>query len=384
MRALRVAAACAVLLTAVSGCGGWSPLVALGMKSDVAHKPTPLAPITASVTPRAVWTQGVGKSGGFGFRPDVEGGRIYAAAADGTISILEEDSGRVLSRVDTKKRLSGGVEVGEGLIVVGTLKGEVIALDPTGKPLWTTSVAGEVIAPAAVSRKVVVVRTSDGRIFGLSAQDGKRQWVFQRPAPALLLRSEAGVLAIGGDVIAGYPNGKLIALDIEDGKLTWEVTITQPRGSTELERIADVAGLPVVEGPTVCAGAFQGKVGCFDIQSRNMIWSRDVSSARGLARDAKYVYAVDDTGAIHALDKVSGASVWKQDKLAYRKLTDPLLVDGRIVVGDGFGFLHVLSQEDGALVGRLATDGTAIRSLVKAAGGFVVQTAGGSVSMVRL
>ena len=384
MRPLRVALAGALLGSALAGCSSWNPLVALGMRSDVAHKPTPLAPITASVTPRAVWTQGVGKGGGFSFRPDVEGGRIYAAAADGNISILEEDSGRVLAKVDTKKRLSGGVEVGEGLLVVGTLKGEVLALDPTGKALWTTSVAGEVIAPAAVSRKVVVVRTSDGRIFGLSAQDGKRLWVFQRPSPALLLRSDAGVLALGGDVIAGFPNGKLIALDVEDGKLTWEVTVTQARGSTELERIADVAGLPVVEGPTVCAAAFQGKVGCFDIQTRNMIWSRDLSSARGLARDAKYVYAVDDTGAIHALDKTSGASAWKQDKLAYRRLTDPLLIDGRILIGDGFGFLHVLSPEDGALIGWLAIDGTAIQSIVKAAGGAVVQTAGGSVSMVRM
>lgn len=384
MRTLPIALAAALLIPALAGCGSWNPLILIGIKSEPAHKPTELAPIKAAVTPRAAWTVNVGKSGGFSFRPDVEGGRVYAAAADGTITVLEEDTGRVFTRADTKKRLSGGVEVGEGLIIVGTLKGEVIALDVNGKVAWTTSVAGEVIAPAAVSRKVVVVRTSDGRIFGLSAADGKRSWVFQRPTPALLLRSEAGVVAIGGDVIAGYPNGKLIALDIDDGKLTWEVTVTQPRGVTELERIADVAGLPVIEGPIVCAAAFQGKVGCFEIQTRNMIWSRDVSSARALARDAKNVYVVDDTSAVHALDKTSGASVWKQDKLAYRKVTAPMLIDGRIVVGDGFGYLHVLSQEDGVIIGRLATDGTAIQSIVKTTGGLVVQTAGGSVSMVRL
>jgi outer membrane protein assembly factor BamB len=274
--------------------------------------------------------------------------------------------------------------VGEGKVVVGTLKGEVVALDLAGKEAWTTSVAGEVIAPAAASRKVVVVRTSDGRIFGLSAADGKRLWVFQRPTPALLLRSEAGVLAMGGDVVAGYPNGKLIALDIDDGKLTWEVTITLPRGATELERIADVAGLPVIDGSVVCAGAFQGKVACFEIQTRNLLWARDLSSSLALARDAKHVYAIDDTGALHALDKSSGASVWKQDKLAYRRLTAPVLVDGRIVVGDGFGFLHVISPDDGAIVGRLATDGTAVRSIVKATNGIAVQTEGGTLTLVRL
>jgi len=268
-------------------------------------------------------------------------------------------------------------------IVVGTTKGEVLAYDTSGKQVWVSSVAGEVIAPPAISRKVVVVRTSDGRIFGLSLDDGKRLWVFQRPSPSLLLRSESGVLAVGGDVLAGYPNGKLIALDLEDGKLTWEVTVSLPRGATELERIADVSGLPIIDGSNVCAGAFQGKVACFEIQSRNMLWARDVSTALALANDARYLYVTDDTGAVQALDKSTGTSVWKQDKLAWRKVTAPLVVGGSIFVGDGFGYVHALSPTDGAIIGRLATDGSAITSMVAAAGGIVVQTAKGTVSLVR-
>jgi outer membrane protein assembly factor BamB len=228
-----------------------------------------------------------------------------------------------------------------------------------------------------------VVRTADGRIFGLSTVDGKRRWVFQRPMPALLLRSESGVKAMGGDVIAGYPNGKMIALDIEDGSLTWEVTVAQPRGATELERIADVAGLPVVDGSNVCAAAFQGKVACFEIASRNQLWSRDMSTALALAADSRYIYVVDDIGAVHALDKTSGASVWKNDKLLYRKLTAPMVMTGLVIVGDGFGFIHVLSPDDGAIVGRLSTDGSAILAMVPASGGAAIQTAKGAVALVR-
>ena len=191
------------------------------------------------------------------------------------------------------------------------------------------------------------------------------------------------MLAIGRDVVAGYPNGKLIALDIEDGKLTWEVSVAQPRGATELERIADVAGLPVVEGGQVCAAAFQGKVSCFEIQSRNMVWARDLSSTRALGRDAKNIYVVDDSSAVHALDKAQGASLWKQDKLVNRRLTAPAVLDGRIVVGDLQGYLHVLSPDNGEIIGRLATDGTPIASIVPIAGALIVQTAGGAVLMVR-
>jgi outer membrane protein assembly factor BamB len=383
MRLARAALAGAVLATGLSGCTTWNPLVAMGIQSVPAHAPTPLGPISATVTPKAAWIAQVGKAGTYRFRPDVEGGRVYAASTEGIVLAVEEESGKQVSRAEVRKALSGGITVAEGKAFVGTIKGEVIALDLTGKPVWTASVAGEVIAPVAIARKVVVVRTADGRIFGLSIDDGRRLWVYQRPSPSLLLRSEAGVLALGGDVLAGYPNGKLVALDANDGKLTWEVTVTQPRGATDLERIADVAGLPFVDGDKVCAAAFQGKVACFEIQSRNALWSRDVSTALSLARDARHVYVVDDTGAVHALDKQTGASVWKQDKLQYRKLTAPSVIDGRVVVGDGFGFLHVLAPGDGSIVGRLTTDNSAILSVVPAAGGAVLQTAKGSVALVR-
>ncbi|HUL95038.1 MAG TPA: outer membrane protein assembly factor BamB [Usitatibacter sp.] len=382
MRLARLALAAAAL--ALAGCTSYNPLVALGFKSEAANKPTPLAPINASANPRAIWTANVGKSRGFEFRPAYSGGRVYAASADGEVSALDEDTGHLAFHFDTQKKLSGGVEVGDALVVVGTLKGEVLAFDPAGKPLWTATVTGEVIAPPAVSNRIVVVRTSDSRLYGFDATDGKRKWVFQRPAPALLLRSDAGVLALGRDVVAGYPNGKLIALDLEDGKLTWEAAVAQPRGSTELERIADVAGLPVVDGNTACAGAFQGKIACFEISTRNMMWSRDLSTARSLALDPKNVYVVDDTGAVQALGRSQGASVWKQDKLKYRRLTAPVVLDGRVVVGDYQGYLHVLSPDNGDLIGRLATDGTPVNSIVPIPGGLLVQTDGGSVLLVKI
>jgi outer membrane protein assembly factor BamB len=370
-------------LVVLSGCGSWNPLTWIGIGGTPAHKPTPLAPITATVTPKAAWTTNVGKSLGYTFRPQADGNRIYTASGEGVVTVLDADSGKVATRMETKKKLSGGVSVGGGRIIVGSAKGEVIELDAAGNIAWSTSLGGEVIAPAAITANVVVVRTADGRIFGLDANGGKRKWVFQRPTPALLLRSEAGVLAIGGDVVAGYPNGKLLALESDDGKLTWEVTVSLPRGATELERIADVAGLPVVEGGVVCAAAYQGKIACFEIQSRNMLWSRDLSTALGLARGPRHVYAVDDNGAVHALDKSTGASVWKQDKLQWRKVTAPVVVNGLVVVGDLEGYIHVLSPDDGALVGRMPTDGTPVQSLVPVNDSLLVQTAGGSVVLVR-
>ena len=383
MKAARLAAV-AAFAAIVSGCSSWNPLVAVGIMSEPANKPTPLAPIQASLSPRLAWTHSVGKSAGYSFRPAIFERRVYAISADGLLSIVDEDSGRSMLKVETKKQLSGGLEIGDGRVIVGTLKGEVIALDGDGKVQWTSTVQGEVIAPAAVSRKTAVVRTSDGRIFGLNLEDGKRKWVFQRASPSLLLRSEAGVIAVGQDVVAGYPNGKLIALDIDDGKLTWEATVSLPRGATELERIADVAGLPVIDAGTVCAGAFQAKVACFEIASRNMLWSRDLSTARAVVRDDRNLYVVDDTSQVHALAKDGGASVWKQDKLRYRRLTSPLVFDRTVWVGDFEGYVHMLAPDTGEIIGRIRVDSSPINAMIPANGGVIVQTANGTLALIRL
>ena len=374
---------CALAL-ALPGCSTWNPLVAVGIMSEPANQPVKLAPIKASLSPRIAWSQSVGKAQGFVFRPAIHERRVYALSGDGQLSVMEEDNGRVALKVDEKKRFSGGLEVGEGKVIAGTSKGEVVAMDANGKVVWTSAIAGEVIAPAAVSRKTAVIRTSDGRIFGFNLDDGKRKWVFQRASPSLLLRSEAGVLAVGQDVVAGYPNGKLIALDIDDGKLTWETTVALPRGATELERIADVAGLPVIDAGTVCAGAFQAKVACFDIATRNQLWARDVSTALGLVRDERNIYVVDDTGQVHALAKEGGASLWKQDKLRFRKLTSPLIFDRTIWVGDFEGYVHMLAPDTGEIIGRIRVDSSQINAMVPANGGVVVQTANGTVAFIRL
>lgn len=143
------------------------------------------------------------------------------------------------------------------------------------------------------------------------------------------------------------------------GIVGWDATVANPKGATELERIADVTSRPVVDGQQVCAVAYQGRMACFDVARGSLNWSRDVSSLAGLAADGKYVYVTDDKGAVHALDRSTGASVWKQDLLAARKITGPVVVGDYVGVVDIEGYLHLLAISNGAYVGRMATDGTA-------------------------
>jgi outer membrane protein assembly factor BamB len=202
------------------------------------------------------------------------------------------------------------------------------------------------------------VWSGDGRIYALSAADGKTKWVFQRTNPPLIVRNTAGGIAARGGLFTGTAGGKLLAIDIATGNVAWEGNVATPKGATELERIADITSLPVVDERQACAAAFQGRIACFDLVRGTLFWNRDISSLGGIVADSRHVYITDDRGAVHALDKTTGGSVWKQDKLAGRVPSGPQLLGDYVAVVDIEGYAHLLNRDDGSFVGRIATDGS--------------------------
>lgn len=346
-RVLRLAAACA-LFAFIAACGSKGP------------KPAPLVNFKPSVDMRVDWHADIGESGNYVFTPALYDGSVFAASNQGELTRLDAATGKVLWRVSTKASLSGGVGVGENLVLVGSSKGVVMAFDLQGKPLWQSTVSSEVLSSPQASGEFVVVRSGDNRIFGLDARDGSRRWEYQTVTPPLTLRANPGVAIVDNFVIAGMPAGKLVVLGLANGGLIWEAVVASPKGDNELERITDIAGQPVVERNRVCAVTYQGRAACFETEKGSQLWARPASSAGRLAVDDLSVYLTEEAGSVVALDKNAGTSLWKQDKLSYRNLSSPLAFKDYVVVGDFEGEVHFLRFEDGSFAARVATDGSGI------------------------
>lgn len=340
----------------------------------------PLPEFAAKASARVDWQVPLGGKGGEAFAPAVGKDVIYAASPDGTIVSVDAATGRQNWRITTESKLSAGVGAGTDSVVVGTDKAEVYAFDANGKPTWNGKVSSEVAGPPTVAEGLVAVWSLDGKIFGLNASDGSRKWVYQRATPPLTVRRFAGGVTSRGGLFTGTAGGKLLAFDLATGALGWEASVATPKGITELERIADVTSLPVVEERQVCAAAYQGRVACFDVVRGTPTWSRDFSSLSGIAIDNRYLYITTDDGSVHALDKSTGASVWKQDKLTARYPGGPAVIGDFVGVVDAEGYLHLLDRNDGSLVGRVASDGAAALSQpVPNGGGIVWQSAAGNL-----
>lgn len=372
--ALRRRAALVAVSLALAGLGGCGIWPWSSSRPALPELPAVSAPANA----RVAWSVSL-PGAGVGFQPVVVGDSLFAAARDGTVVRVDPASGRVQWRSNAGQPLIGGVgSDGETTVVAGR-DGSLIALDRDGAPKWSVPSGAEVVTVPSVALGLVLVRTSDNRVAAFDADTGKRRWTFQRQGPPLVLRQTSLIAMDASAAYVGLPGGRLVSLSLAAGALRWEAAVAMPRGSNEIERIADVVGSPLLSGREICAVAFQGRAGCFDTSSGRARWARDLSSSSGLDLDASLLVVPDERGDVQAFSR-SGASVWRQDKLRRRGLSAPLLTSRFVLLGDSTGLVHALARDDGAIAARLATDGSAIVAAPVAAGGFaIVQTGAGAI-----
>jgi outer membrane protein assembly factor BamB len=369
------------VLALIAGCSSLNPFAS----KPKGNQPAALTELKASMAARTSWKLDIGKAGNYDMSPALAGNTLVLASADGNLARVEAANGHQLWRIKAGTDLTTGPATDGNLIALGGAKGMLLAYDMDGKQLWKAQLSSEILSAPAVAHGIVVARSIDNRIVGYDAQTGEKKWTVQRPAPPLTLRLAPGMAVHDKDVIIAQPGGKLASLLIATGAPRWEIEVAVARGATELERVTDIGGMPVVFDNDVCAASYQGRVGCFDLTTGSARWMRDLSSQVGVAVDERFLFAADDKGAVYAFNRETGTSAWKNDKLAYRGLSAPVSYGRAVAVGDYKGYVHFLAREDGALLARVALDGSPITATPVVAGSnLIFQTQNGTVAAIAV
>jgi outer membrane protein assembly factor BamB len=372
------------MMALMAGCSTLNSINPFASKPK-GNVPAPLVELKASMAVRTAWKLDIGKAQDFVFSPALTGTSVVVAGGDGSIARVDAATGKPIWRIKAGKPLSAGVGTDGTMLAVGAVKGMVMTFDMDGKPMWTAQVSSEVLSSPVVGQGFVVVRSIDNRIVGFDAKTGEKKWTVQRPSPPLTLRNAPGMIIAGKDVIVAQPGGKLLSLILATGAPRWEIAVGESRGATELERVTDIGGTPVVIESDVCAVSYQGRAGCFDLVTGTARWTKEVSSDVGVGVDQRFVFAADERGAVMAFNRESGVSAWKNDKLGYRRLSTPVSYGRAVAVGDYQGFIHFLSREDGAFLARAATDGSAVMATPLVAGSnLIFQTQSGTVTAIAV
>jgi len=364
-------------------------LAACSKDKDV-DQPTKLTDFNATIRAERVWTGSVADKGAkplrLGLGLAVDGNRVYAAGRKGEVAAFDLASGRSLWRVKTKLALSGGPGAGSGLVVVGSTFGDLVALNAAdGAVRWKVRLNGEVLSAPAVGERLVAVRTVDGKLRGLSLKDGQELWTQEQQVPRLSLRGTAWPVMTGDLVLCGFDNGKVAAVNANDGSIQWETTISPAHGKTELERLDDVDAAVRVSGSDVYAIGFQGRIAMLALDTGQIWWSHDASSFRGIGLDDGALYVAMANGEVVAMRRRTGTELWRQKGLMHRRLSAAVEADTSIVTADYQGYVHWLDKATGALAARASTGKVRISNSPVVVGNMVlVVNDAGKISAFRM
>lgn len=296
-------------------------------------------------------------------RPHVYANKIAYTSTTGAVAVYDIASGRIVNSSAAAKSVSAGVGGNDQILVVGTLDGDVLAINQSdATSAWSVNIGSEIVAIAHAQGEKAIIRTNDNRIVALSMDTGEKLWTASQTSPALTLRGASVPLVKDGVIYAGMDNGKVIAISSDTGNIIWESRVSIPSGRSELDRIVDIDGQLVADAEHIYAASYHGRVAAISRVNGRISWARDIPSTVGVAADDTMVYITDRDDNVWALEKDTGISVWKQEDLLYRQVSAPVVQNNTILVGDLEGYLHALSKEDGSIVGRASLSKEAIHT----------------------
>jgi outer membrane protein assembly factor BamB len=346
------------------------------------RKPAELVPVTNQFELVPVWSANVGTSESFNFHPVVAGDAVYAASSRGNLVKINLSNGNKLWEASVPERITVGPGSDGRVTAVVTTKGTVYAYDDNGKPIWNVSIGSEVLTEPVVAGGLVIIRALDNRFIGLDEQTGTRKWTYQRQQSALSLRVGYGMLEIGNEVIVtGFAGGRFGMIAIANGGLVWETPISFPKGFSEIERLNDVTAKPSMQGEILCAVSYQGRIGCGQARTGNLLWFKDFSSFTGTSQSPDMVFAADEKSHVTAFATKDGTQVWENSKLTFRDVGESLAVGRVLLMGDVEGYVHAFSQADGVMVARIRHDSSPITAAPISVGGLIlIQSQGGKLA----
>jgi outer membrane protein assembly factor BamB len=370
----------AVLLVRV--CNAALALLILGALAGCASgveppKPAELGPNAALIGVRQAWVIQAGAVG-FPLNVNVQGNTVTVGSSDGMIAAIDARTGADIWRSSVGADLNAGIGSDGRFAAVVTKSNELVVLD-SGRESWRQKLSALSFTAPLVAGSRVFILSADRVVTAFDAVSGRKLWTQSRAGEPLVLRQAGVMLAVGDTLVVGL-SGRLVGMNPANGSSRWEAPVAVPRGTNDVERLVDLVAQASRVGDIVCVRAYQTAVSCVNAGNGNIVWTRPANGFVGLHGDDQNVYGTEADGKVIAWRNSNGERAWESERLKYRGLTAPLAVGRSIAIGDATGFVHLLSREDGSVLNRLSTDGSAIAAAPVLVGTtLIVVTRNGSV-----
>ncbi|HTF98824.1 MAG TPA: outer membrane protein assembly factor BamB [Cellvibrio sp.] len=357
---------------AMSGCSWFS--------KKTGNEPMELVDFEETIDLDKVWKRGIGEGQNEGFSrltPAMDGEAIYAVDYEGLLVAINAKTGKKLwkkkinrpktglwgwmksfvTAADPNYQIVGGIAAENGLLLVATYAGEVMALSVSdGSELWKTQVAGEIVSAPRTNGTVVAAQTVNGKLIAFDAKTGAQLWFYDNPPPVLTLRGTPSPIVTDTAIYTGFSNGRMMAFNPGNGLILWEQRIALPKGRSELERMVDIHSNPEVKDGVIYVGTYQGRISALARGTGSILWGQDGSTSENLALSADKLFVSHADGKVSAYNPANGELLWVNEKMLRRGLNGPQVFNEYLAVIDFKGYMHVLNQSDGQFAARVRVD----------------------------
>ncbi|NBQ90579.1 MAG: outer membrane protein assembly factor BamB [Betaproteobacteria bacterium] len=344
---------------ALSGCSLWSDK----------PKPAPLESLQPSASVSALWSASDARVD-FPMQPGLAANRVATAASDGTVTVRALERAAPLWTAKAGARLSAGVGFDGERAAVVTADNELVVLTK-GQVAWRKRLASRVSTAPLVAGERVFVLGLDRAVEAYDALDGRYLWRLQRSSDPLSVNIH-GVLMPMGDTLVVGQGARLVGVDPSRGSVRWDLPMATPRGSNEVERLADLVGPALRLDDTVCARAFQLAVACMDVTRGALRWTRNAGGVHAVGGNATAIVGADGSDRMSGWRAESGELLWSHERLLNRQLGGIATWGSWVAVGDAQGQVHVLDPSSGKTLIRLSTDGGVIQAAPRVSGKVMV------------
>lgn len=339
----------------VTGCSSLGQLTGFG--EDNTPKPAPLVEIKEEYTPQVIWATQSGSGAGDQYlplRPVITQDQLIVAHYNGKVVAHQLTDGRTIWQATLNQPISSNLVVVANYVIVGTANAKLVVLDKlTGAIKQEIALPNRAIAINQLGAQRLVVKTLNGQVLAVDPVEGEIIWQYQHKVPTLVLRNSSQPQVVDDCVIVGFADGKIVALDAEEGKLLWERLLALPQGPSEVEQMVDIPADPIIVDNTVYVANYQGNLTAIELETGQIQWQFPFSGYAGLTAQEDRLYAINTEDEIWAIQRHKGKVDWRQVDFSARGLTAPVIVGNTLVVGDKEGYLHWLALQDGRQLARL-------------------------------
>lgn len=317
--------------------------------------------------------------------PTAKGEAIYVADHAGKVVALDRTQGKKIWSSNTGEKFTAGPTITDSMVLLATKDAKIVALNRAdGHQLWQAKISSEVLSPPTYGQGIVLVHAIDGTITALNAENGQAIWQAEQSTPSLTLHYSSAPAIAGNHALVGLASGKLMAFDLRSGVLAWERTISMPRGRSEVQRMVDISADPLIDGTMAYVITYQGKLAAVNVASGDLLWEREISSYQNMAMDQERLYITDNAHDLWAIDRQSGATLWRQNALAQRYITGPAVVRNMIAVADRGGYIHFVSAKNGQVISSLEFTGKIYQNPISIGDQLVINNNKGKIATIKI